>query len=392
MRELLYMAWRYLAFNRIKTIILVLSIMLILFLPTGLKIIVEQSARSLTARAEATPLIVGSKGSPLELALNSLYFESDTPAKATYAESLRITDSGLASAIPLYTRFKARQFTIVGTTIDYFDFRHLELTSGRKFAVLGECVLGATVAEKLNLGAGDSIASSPESVFDLAGVYPLKLHITGILLPTGTPDDRIVLVDLKTAWIIEGLAHGHQDMARPEAATGVLRRDGNTIIANASVMQYNEITPDNMDSFHFHGDPSGFPITAVIAVPHDSKSKTLLQGKYLDDAERMQVVDPTTVMDNLLATILTVQRYVTVGLAILGVSTIMMAVLVFTLSLRLRQREITTMHRIGGAKHWVAGLLGVEIGIVLLLGAGLAALLTAVVSRFGEQLIRLVIL
>ena len=77
-----------------------------------------------------------------------------------------------------------------------------------------------------------------------------------------------VFVDLKTAWIIEGLGHGHPDLAAPEAAAGVLSREENRITANASVLQYNEITEDNIDSFHFHGDPSGFPITALIAVPY----------------------------------------------------------------------------------------------------------------------------
>ena len=201
MRDILYMAGRYLAYNRIKTIILILSITLIVFLPAGLKILVGQSAESLTSRAEATPLIIGAKGSPLELALNSLYFESDTPPKVTFAESQRVTDSGLATAIPLYTRFKARRFPIVGTTLDYFTFRDLEVSKGRKMAVLGECVIGADVANSLKLAPGQHIVSSPESVFDIAGVYPLKMKVVGILSPTGTPDDRIVLVDLKTAWI-----------------------------------------------------------------------------------------------------------------------------------------------------------------------------------------------
>ena len=47
------------------------------------------------------------------------------------------------------------------------------------------------------------------------------------------------------------------------AASGVLERDGDTITANASVVQYNEITPDNIDSFHFHGDLSDYPVGAV---------------------------------------------------------------------------------------------------------------------------------
>ena len=141
MRDVLYMAWRYLAYNRFKTIILVLSVMLILFLPVGLKILVGQSARSLTARAEVTPLIVGAKGSPLELVLNSLYFESATPTRVTFAESQRVSDSGLAEAIPIYTRFQARGFPIVGSTIAYFDFRNLELAAGRNMVMLGECVI-----------------------------------------------------------------------------------------------------------------------------------------------------------------------------------------------------------------------------------------------------------
>ncbi len=47
--------------------------------------------------------------------------------------------------------------------------------------------------------------SSPESVFDITGVYPLKMNVVGILQPTGTPDDDAVFVDVKTAWVIGGL-------------------------------------------------------------------------------------------------------------------------------------------------------------------------------------------
>jgi putative ABC transport system permease protein len=392
MRDLLYLVWRYLAYNRFKSIILVLSVTLILFLPAGLNILVRQSAHSLTARAETTPLLIGAKGSPLELVLNSLYFESDTPPIISFAESKRVSDTGLAIPIPLYTRFQARGFPIIGTTLDYFDFRDLTLASGRNMAILGECVVGAEVAAQLELAPGGSVVSSPESVFDLAGVYPLKMNVVGVLAPTGTPDDRALFVDLKTSWIIEGLAHGHQDMAKPEAAAGVLKRDGTVVVANASVMQYNEVTVDNMDSFHFHGDPAGFPITAVLAVPDDDKSSALLQGKYLDAEERVQIIQPATVMDELLQTIFTVQRYVVAAVIVIGSSTLMTALLVFMLSLRLRKNEIATLHRIGGARHWVAGLMGAEIVVVLLLGVLLAAALTGLVSQFGEQLIRMLIL
>ena len=42
-------------------------------------------------------------------------------------------------------------------------------------------VIGAEVADRLGIAAGDSLLSSPETVFDLAGVYPLKMRIVGVM-------------------------------------------------------------------------------------------------------------------------------------------------------------------------------------------------------------------
>ena len=392
MKDTLYLAWRYLAHHRIKTAILVGSLTLITFLPVGLNVIVGQSARELTARAEATPLLIGAKGSPLELSLNSLYFESDTPALTTYSEAVRIEETGLATPIPLYVRFRSREFPIVGTTLEYFGFRGLTVASGRKMAVLGECVLGSRVAANLGIGPGDTVVSSPESVFDLAGVYPLKMQVVGVLEPSYTADDGAIFVDLKTAWVIQGLVHGHQDMDAPEAASGVLKREGDTITANASVVQYNEITPDNVDSFHFHGGSDGYPISAIIAVPNDQKSGTILMGRYEASDDISQIVQPATVMNDLLGTILTIREFVVAALLLVAVATLATAALVFLLSLRLRRREIDTMSKIGGSRLSIGTLLVSEIVAVLLAGVLLAGLLTLLTAQFGEGLIRALLL
>jgi putative ABC transport system permease protein len=388
---ILYLAWRYLAYHKLKTLILVFSITLIMFLPTGLKVLVSQSADALTSRAAATPLIVGAKGSPLELVLNSLYLESDTPATMRYAESQRVTESGLALAIPLYTRFQSRKNPIVGTTLDYLDFRDLQIITGRRMAMLGECVVGAQAAQALAVGPGDHVLSSPESVFDIAGVYPLKMRVVGVLAPADSPDDRAIFVDLKTAWIIEGLAHGHQNMNKPEAAAGVLRREDNVVIANASVVQYNEITADNADSFHFHGDPGTFPVTAVIAVPKDKKSAALLRGRYMAAEEAVQILRPLRIMEELLATILTVQSYVVAAVIIISLSTFATAILVFILSLRLRKREINTMHVIGGSRRHVMGIMAAEIVLVLTASILLAFAMTLLTHHYGSAAVRLLI-
>jgi putative ABC transport system permease protein len=389
MKDVLYLAWRYLAHHRIKTTILVASIALIVFLPVGLNVLVGQSADQLTARAEATPLLIGARGSPLELVLNSLYFETDVPDSIAWTEVASIAASGLAEAIPIDARFRVRTHPIVGTSLEYFDFRGLQLAEGRRMAVLGECVLGAAAAAELGVGVGDAVVSSPESVFDLAGVYPLRMRVVGVFAASYTPDDWAVFVDVKTSWIIQGLGHGHQDLTAKESASGVLKREGDLITANASVVQYNEITAENADSFHFHGDLGEYPLTGVIAVPGDEKSGVLLMGRYEEADATAQILRPSAVMAELLDTIFTVKAYVVAAVAFAGAATLATTALVFLLSLRLREREIETMVKIGGSPARVIAILGSEIAVVLVLAVALAGVLTALASRFGASAVRL---
>jgi putative ABC transport system permease protein len=385
----IYIGWRYLMFHRIKTLLLVGCLTLVLFLPVALRILVGHTEQQLSVRAAATPLLMGAKGSPLELTLNSLYFDTKVPDHLDYAQVAEVRDTQLAWPIPLYVRFQSRGHPIVGTSLDYFDFRGLNVASGTQMQRLGDCVVGAVLAERLGIGPGDSVVSSPETVFDIAGVYPLKMRVRGVLEFANSPDDMAIFTDIKTAWIIEGLAHGHTDLAQPEAQTGVLKREGGRITANASVVQYNEISDENVGSFHFHGDVSGYPMTAMILVPPDDKSRTLLMGRYQDEARATQILVPEKVIDELLATILTVQRYVTLGMAVLGMATLATAALVFLLSLRLRRREIETLHKIGGQRAAVFTICAFEIVFVLASAALLAGVLSVLTHWVGPALIRL---
>jgi putative ABC transport system permease protein len=384
----LYLAWRYLVFHRWKTVVLVAALTLILFLPVGLRVLVRQGAERLVARAVATPLLVGAPGSPTELVLSSLYFESDVQETLPYSEAARIRDTGLAEAIPLHVRFRVRDQPIVGTTPEYFAFRGLHAVDGRFAAVLGEAVLGDRAARDLGVAVGDHVISSPESLFDIAGVYPLRMPVVGVLAPSDSPDDDAVFVDVKTAWVIQGLGHGHEDLSRPEAAPGVLERQGNVVIGNAAVVQYNEITAENSDSFHFHGDPSRFPLTAVIAVPRDEKASALLQGRY-QEVPAVRMVRPEVVMGDLLATVFTVERYVVAGAVGVGLATLATVVLVFLLSLRQRARERETLEKIGAAPRAIRVLMASEAMFVLLVAGAMALTLTWLAGRFGPEAARL---
>jgi len=388
MFDSLYIAWKYIRFNRIKTVTLVACITLITFLPFSLQLLLDESERQLMSRAVQTPLIVGAKGSSLDLVMNTLYFGDDVPELVTMTASDRISDSDLALPIPMYVRFKARGNPIVGTNLDYFEFRKLQMAKGRSFVMLGDCVLGSKVAQDLSLKPGDSLVSSPESLFDLAGIYPLKMKVVGVLEKNHTSDDLAVFVDLKTAWVIQGLGHGHQDVTRLKDPTLVLKRTESNVAATAKLFHYTEITEKNTASFHFHGNLSDYPISAVMAVPFDAKSGTILRGRYLSKEESQQIVRPVNVISELLQNILRIKNVLDAVIAVVALATVLAVILVFALSLRLRQREIQTIFKIGCSRMTILKLMAAEILIILFASAVLCSILMFGIHHVSHELVR----
>lgn len=386
----LYLAWRYIVFNRWKTLTLVACITLIGVLPLSLQLLLEETERQLLDRATSTPLVVGAKGSPLDLMMNTLYFGKDVPDLVDMTASEEIWESHLAQAIPLYVRFRSRDFPIVGTTLDYFDFRDLTIAYGRLLAVLGECVVGAEVADRLKLKPGDSLVSSPETLFDLAGVYPLKMKVVGVLKRNYSADDLAIFVDLKTAWLIEGLGHGHADVVQGDDDSVVLERTDDNVVTNASLVQFTEITAANLESFHFHGDAADYPISAVITMPRDAKSKTILRGRFVESKRGTQIAVPSDVIGALLQNIFRIKNVLDAVIVFVGLATVLAVILVFTLSLRLRQREVQTIFKLGCQRATIARLLAAEITLIILASCALCAFVLVTVDRFSADLVRLV--
>lgn len=389
MIDSLYIAWKYISFNKIKTITLVGCITLISFLPMALQLLLDESERQLMSRAVSTPLVVGSKGSALDLVMNTIYFGDEVPELITIAASDRVMDTDLALPIPVYVRFRARGNPIVGTTLDYFDFRGLKIAEGRQMAVLGDCVVGAKFAKGLHLKPEDSLVSSPETLFDLAGIYPLKMKVVGVLEKSHTSDDLAVFVDLKTAWVIQGLGHGHEDVTKIRDTTLIYKRTESNVAATAKLFHYTEINEKNLDSFHFHGNLTDYPITAVIAVPYDIKSGTILRGRYLSSEETHQIVMPEEVIDGLLQNIFRIKNVLDAVISVVGLATVLALVLVFALSLRLRQQEIQTVFKLGCRRMTIARLLGAEIFIIVAISGVLCGVMVLLVNQYANDLVRM---
>ncbi len=388
MSDSFYLAWKYLAYHRARAAILIACVTLLAVLPLTLEALLAQSEKQLLSRSQSTPLLLGARGSALDLVMNGLYFDDEVPPLISMAAVEEVEGSGLATPIPLYVRFEARRFPIVGTTLEYFDFRSLRVVQGRRPALLGECALGAEAAARLGIPVGDSLLSSPETVFDLAGVYPLKMRVVGILEPTHTPDDLAVFVDVKTAWVVEGIGHGHQDVTGTPDPSVIIERTDANVVASARLVEYNEITEQNIASFHFHGAANEYPLSGVIAIPHDTRSGTLLRGRYLDGETDYQLVVPASVIDGLLANIFRIKNVLDAVIAVVGTAAVLALILVFALSLRLRQREFHTVFRLGGSRLTVVRLLAAEITIVVGLAGMLCAAAVMAVETYSVALVR----
>lgn len=365
--------------------ILVLSLTLTLFLPMVTFLAVDQVNRHLYARSRTTPILVGSKGSPFLLTFNSLYYKTSVTEPLRYGAYVQLKENLEGTVIPLHTFHSVREIPVVGTSFDYFGFRGLEPAEGTLPRLLGDAVLGASAARRLKARVGGSVISDATSIYDISAEYPLKMRVTGVLKPTGTPDDNVVFVDLKTAWVVDGLCHGHENLGGPaidmddpaqNPDDAVLFVEASEIVYNSLLKKYNEITPENVHTFHFHGDRDDFPLSAVIAVPATYREEVMSLLTRLNLTRDLQAVRPTEKVQEILNILLDVKRIFDGFSVLVLVSTAAFMVLVVSLQIRQRRGERLILYRIGGGRYTVQALLGLEVLMLLLISLALAVLLS----------------
>jgi putative ABC transport system permease protein len=400
MKNALYLACKSLVWHRGRSLTILLSLAITIWLPVTVRLVLDQFRREISERANATPLVVGAKGSRIDLALHALYFDTLPPAATTMAEVESIenqsTANAAAYAIPLHVRYRTQSrpgiqgAVIVGTSPEYFEFRRLTVAEGQTISLLGDCVVGSNVATKMDLHPGDSILSAPRNAFNLAGDYPLKMKVVGVLTQSHSPDDDAVFTDVRTTWVIDGIGHGHQKLDTQTDSQLLLKNDNDTgsVTANAAVLPYTEITADNIDSFHFHGEPASFPLTAILVVPETDKARTQILGRYSSSQATAQCLKPPEVIEELLSIVFRIEQLAWVCSIAAGIVTCLLLGLVVNLSVRLRESEMQTMFRLGCSRTTIAMLHGSEI-VLLLCAASLLAGVTALITlRFAASILR----
>ena len=380
-RNALFLASRYLRSSWIRTAVLVAGVMVAAFLPVFTFLSADLVEGALMRRAEASPILLGAKGNEFDMTLSSLYFRGQVTDHVP--NSLTARGASYGTAVPLLVGYRAANAPIVGTTLEYFEVRGLQVRTGRLPALLGEVIVGAKLAERHRLQAGDELRSDLTNLYNLAGSYPIMLKVVGVLAEAGSPDDEAFFADLKTTWVLDGRLHGHAPPADDEIVNRDARIEGENLEATAAIFLFTEFNESNLDSFHMHGDKGEAPLSAVLVFPRDQRAHDQLLGDFaLEDT--LQAVRPADVLRTVLAIVLRVREGLTVYFATVAVSTAAFFGLIISLSLRLRKRELALMRRIGCSRSAIATIVSAEIGLVVL-GA---LILTSALTWTGLAVLR----
>ncbi len=390
LRHAVFLAVRHLRHHRGRSLLIGLALFLVAFLPIAVDGLVDAGERSLRSRGDSTPMVAGAPGAPIDLVLAALYFRTPPEDRMRMGDLEALTQGELATVLPLVLGDRVKSAPLVGVDPDYLDLRGLRPERGRRFAVAGECVLGAAVAARTGLDVDDRVTTEPREMFDLAGAYPLRMRVVGVLARSGGPDDDAVFTSLETAWIVQGLAHGHDDLENETDPSLVMGRTDDVVVGTAKVREFVEITDENRASFHFHGPLAERPVDAAIVVPIDARAGTILMGRA--DAGRLpvQLVVASEVVDRLLVEVFRVRRILLAVLAAVGVGTVLLVAVVIALSIRIRATEIETMHLVGCGRGRVPLILGTEVAVLVGCAVGAAVIagrLVAIAMPAVERLL-----
>ena len=155
-------------------------------------------------------LVVGAKGSPVQLILSSI-FQIDAPTGNIPLEEAEKLEKNhlVASAIPLALGDSYKSFRIVGSSSDYPKHYGAELSKGAYWTKEMQAVIGSEVARVTGLTIGQKFTGSHGLSEGGEEHKEFPYEVTGILAPTGSVIDRLIITDVASVWNIH--EHHHHD-------------------------------------------------------------------------------------------------------------------------------------------------------------------------------------
>ncbi len=199
----LQVAWSYLRANKLRTLLNVLLLALGVATIGFVLIVDSQIGDSFMRDVRGIDLVVGAKGSAIQLILAGI-FHLDAPTGNIPLAAARDLEANplIKKVIPLLLGDSFRGFRIVGTTPDYVSLYGGLLASGQLWQGKMEAVFGSSVAAATGIGVGGRFVGS-HGLTEGGPVHGDSIYaVVGILEPTGTVLDRLILVNSESVWFV----------------------------------------------------------------------------------------------------------------------------------------------------------------------------------------------
>jgi putative ABC transport system permease protein len=390
--SLFAIAWKSIRQRFLSSSLTAFSVALGVMLMVAVLVIYGIMDRMFSQQSIAYDLIVGPKGSDLQLVLNTVYRVSAPLQNLPYLyyEELK-KDPRVVTAIPfcLGDATEKGGFPIVGTTEEYFEHPY---TPGEKFRLRGDgftssfdAIIGSEVAR--TNGWDIATAAKPATEFQLihggaeSHKHEEKFTVRGVLAPTGTPNDKTVFIHLNGFYAISGHdAPLKEAVKRWHEFSGKGTSESEINAAAADWAQKCGIPleePPHKPGEHHHHHKACDVQKEVTAILVNMKSPTaafMFNGE-MKRGYKVQAVNPIIPMQQLMSSILGNVRTVLVVLTalIIIVSGVGIFVSIYN-SMSDRRKEIAIMRALGAQRRTVFSIILAE-SILLCFGGGILGIL-----------------
>lgn len=311
-------------------------------------------------------MVIGAKGSPLQLILSSIYQIDSPVGNIPLAEAERLTRNPMIkTAIPLAMGDSYKSFRIVGTNKKYLDHFGASLAQGQLFKNDLDVVIGPRVAAATGLKVGDSFASQHGLDGNGEEHGNKKYKVVGTLAPSNSVCDQLILTNVSSIWAV----HNHDEEV---AVGGGAPHEGSN--------EHHE-GEEAHDDEHEHEASAGPEITSMLVKFRNPMGMMLKRG--IDNNSKLQAALPAIEVNRLFDLLgVGVQTLRGLALAIIIVAGISVFVSLYN-SLKERRYEMALMLSMGATRAQLFGMLLLEGLVLALIGfvAGLA------LSRLGLWLL-----
>jgi putative ABC transport system permease protein len=167
-------------------------------------------------------LVVGAKGSPLQIILSSIYHADVPTGNVDWSVYERLAaDPMVAVAVPVGLGDAFRGYRIVGAPNSFAALYDATAAQGRLPSAPLEVTIGADIARVVGVKVGDEIVGAhglgggPGADH---GDHAMK--VVGIFAPTGSVLDRLLLTPIESVWMTHGYETGPKSQGAEDQAHG----------------------------------------------------------------------------------------------------------------------------------------------------------------------------